>query len=273
MHTLLHIYGPFSIHSYGLAIAIGLLVFTYLMKRDPRFTKLHLNNKFISILLLAAAAAMLGGRIVFLMNQPEFYTNPLDIIAFWQPGFSILGSVLAVLLIIPFYLRRINVPIIPFLDLTAIYAPLLQSISRVGCLFAGCCFGIETTKPWAVVYTDADAAAPLNVCLHPTQIYSAILLLITFALMYFILQHIFKKPGQLICLYLMLTSTERFFVDFWRGDRLILPDSLYALSTYQYMAAAIILGASIVFAWTITLLRPSNKSTLFIIAQKIIFSK
>lgn len=252
MHTLLHIYGPFSIHSYGLAIAIAVVIFTYLVKRDSRFRTLKLDPVFSQILLVGGIAAVLGGKILFFLEQPRLFNGLSDIFTFWQPGFSVLGAILAVVVFMPWYLMRINIPALPFFDLISIYAPLLQSISRVGCFFAGCCFGLPTTKPWGIVYTDTGSSAPLDICMHPTQIYSAIILLMVFTLMYFVFQHIFKRTGQLTCLYLMLSSTERFFVDFWRGDRTVLPDSYYALSIYQIIAALVVVCAGALFAWTLT---------------------
>src|SRR5579872_3157386 len=252
MHTIPHIYGPFSIHSYGLAIAIAVLVFTYLIKQDPRFSVLKLEHLFSHILLVGTITAALGGKILFFVEQPALFTGFTDILTFWYPGFSILGAVLAVIIVMPWYLKHIKVPPLPFFDLLAIYAPLLQSISRIGCFFAGCCFGIPTSQPWGILYTDAGSAAPLYVCMHPTQIYSAIILLLIFTLMYFVFQHIFKGTGQLTCLYLILSSSERFFVDFWRGDRVIVPDSPYALSVYQLIAIFIIVSASLGFIYTFT---------------------
>jgi phosphatidylglycerol:prolipoprotein diacylglycerol transferase len=218
-HTLFTIYGPISIHSYGLMIAIGLLVFLYFIKRNPRFHALKLEGSFMGILLTGIMAGLLGGRFLFLVTAPETSQTPFDLIAFWQGGFRILGAVIAIILILPLYLSWLRVPIVPLLDLLAIYAPMLQSISRIGCFLAGCCHGIPTTHHWGIIYTDAQSAAPLYVCLHPTQLYSAIALMIIFAAMYFFFQHRFHKPGQLISTYIALVSLERFLIDFWRGDR------------------------------------------------------
>ncbi len=247
MHTLFHIYGPFAVHSYGLAIAIGLLAFTFLFRRDRRFKELNLEKHYSEILFIGIIAAILGGRILFLLSSPDIIESPLELFTFWKPGFSILGAILAVLIVLPWYLRRINVPIIKFFDLAAIYVPLLQSLSRTGCFFAGCCFGMPTSKPWGIIYTESGSAAPLYVCLHPTQLYSAISLMFIFILMYFILQYRFTKTGQLIALYLMLVSGERFLVDFWRGDRTELTALPQMFSVYQYLAAGIFIGAAIFF--------------------------
>ena len=242
-HTLMHVWGPISIHSYGVMIALGLLVFTYLIKRDPRYKKLHLKNKFSEILILGIIAALIGGRTLYLISHPQVVQSWYDIFSFWEPGFSILGAVIACILVLPFYLKKINVPVIPLLDLAAIYTPLLQSISRFGCYFAGCCYGAPSTSSWAVIYTDSGSVAPLHICLHPAQLYSSFLLFVSFILLYFVLQKIFQKTGQLLCMYVLLISTERFLVDFYRGDTLqasMLPPTF---SLYQYIALGMVITA------------------------------
>lgn len=236
MHTLLHIYGPIAIHSYGLMIAIGLLAFIYLCRRDPRFKALALAPSFSSILMVGIAAALLGGRTLYFYTYPHNYHGLTSFFAFYEGGYSILGAVIGVLAIVPAYLRYLKIPILPFLDLIGTYAPLLQSISRIGCFLAGCCYGIPTSQPWGIIYTDTQSVAPLHVCLHPTQLYSATLMLLIFAFQYFIGRRLFTKAGQMLWSYLLLASLSRFIVDFWRGDRLL--DSVL-ISENQQVAIAI----------------------------------
>ena len=138
----------------------------------------------------------------------------------------------------PFYLKKINVPIIPLFDLAAIYAPLCQSIARLGCLTAGCCYGIATNSIFAVVYTNPNTLAIYNSAIHPTQLYSSAILFGIFIFMYFIGQHICKKQGELFAMYLTLAAFERFFVDFWRADRIMIGN---CLSFHQIVALGIII--------------------------------
>ena len=149
--------------------------------------------------------------------------------------------------LIPWYLKKINVSIIPFFDLVAIFAPLLQSISRIGCFFAGCCYGIPTTSPWGISYSDTNTVAPLHLTLHPTQLYSSLALLGIFLFMYFILQHTLKKTGQLFAAYLILASTERFIIDLWRADRVLVTNILVPLSFTQVIAMGIFIFAVTIF--------------------------
>jgi len=84
--------------------------------------------------------------------------------------------------------------------------------------------------------------------LHPTQLYGTAVFLFIFILIYFILQKILLKPGQLVTTYLMLSSTERFIIDFWRADR-IFPFDFLALSFTQLIALIIFTGALIEFVF------------------------
>lgn len=239
---LLHIWGPFSIHSYGLFITLGIFAFTWLIRKHKQFTQLKLQNKFIEILMVGIISGLVGGRLLSIIVEPETFNGLLEMIAFWQGGFSVLGSVLGVLAVVPWYLKKINVPILPFFDLAAIHAALLQSIARLGCFFAGCCYGITTHLPWATTYTDPQTIAPLHVPLHPTQLYSSATLFVIFLLMYFVIQNRFKKPGQLLTIYLMLASTERFIIDFWRADRVLIGNTF---SFTQLIALGIVISSAV----------------------------
>ena len=57
-----------------------------------------------------------------------------------------------------------------------------QAVGRLGCLLAGCCYGHPTDAPWGVTFTNPLAAAnvgtPLDVSLHPTQLYESVAALV-----------------------------------------------------------------------------------------------
>lgn len=245
MHRqLLHIYGPLAIHSFGLFIVIGLIIFSALFLSDPKRAKLISTQAYFNGLSLAIIAGLVGGRLLFVLSHPEALDHWWHIFAFWMGGFSLLGGVIALLVAIPLYLKKHAIEIVPLLDLTAVYAPLLQAISRIGCFFAGCCFGKPTSGAFGVYNTQCGIASLSNRLLHPTQLYSAGALLIIFLIMYFVLEPLCKKKGQLACAYLLLMSLERFTVDFWRADRDLIP-GFSNLSIPQVVAIAIALLASV----------------------------
>ncbi len=243
---ILHIYGPFAIQWYGVTIAAGLVAFALLLHRDQRFKKLGIEEQFASLLLVGVVAGLLGGRALYLLGDADGITSLFDLINFWHGGFSVLGTILGVLAVVPAYVYYLGIPIVALMDVVAIYAPLLQSISRIGCFIAGCCYGKVTGAWWGVTYTDQSAAAPLFVRLHPTQLYSAGLLFAVFLMMYFWVQNRCRQSGQLVCAYLMLSSTERFVVDIWRADQTV-QYTVWLLSLQQLIALGIFAASAMIY--------------------------
>ena len=78
----------------------------------------------------------------------------------------------------PFFVKVKKVPFLAFADAAAPGVALGQAIGRIGCLAAGCCWGAQCTKPWAITFTNPKAGqnvgVPMGVPLHPTQLYEAV---------------------------------------------------------------------------------------------------
>ena len=244
MTTLLHIWGPLSIQAYGSMIFLGIVVFLYFLHKDPVIKPIISTTTLFDIVALGIVTGIIGGRILYILEYWNTFTSFGQIFAIWDGGFSILGTLIALLIVIPRYLKKRGIPMYPFLDRVGVYAPLTQAISRLGCFIAGCCYGIATTSCLAVTYTDPTSLAPLNAPLHPTQLYSALLLFFIFLLLYYIGQKKLKKPGQLFSAYLMLVSSQRFFVDSLRADRSLIQN---ILSLSQVCALAIFLVGLVLF--------------------------
>jgi phosphatidylglycerol---prolipoprotein diacylglyceryl transferase len=111
-------------------------------------------------------------------------------------------------------------------------------VGRLGCLAAGCCYG----KPFSlgIVYTDPLALAPLNIPLHPAQLYEAALDALLAWRLHAGLKRRGEPAGKVACGYLLGYAAIRFFVQFFRNDdagHLVL-----GLAHSQYMAAALALA-------------------------------
>ena len=117
----------------------------------------------------------------------------------------------------------------------------------LGCFAAGCCWGVPTHVPWAVTFTNRVAnelvGVPLDVPLHPTQLYEAFAEAAIFA----VLMWRFRKPhqpGALIGLYLILYGTARFLVEFVRNHE---QGNLWGgpLDTSQYISLVLVALAAV----------------------------
>jgi len=239
--VLLHIYGPLSIHAYGLCIAVGGLISFVLLSKDSKMNSLASAQTMTTLLQIILCSGFLGGRIVDMLSQPDPLQDPLFLFRFWEPGLSILGAIIGTTVSLVAYLSYKKIPLMPLLDRIALYAPLAQSFGRLGCFFAGCCYGLPATHWFSVTYVHPNNLAPLHCALHPSQLYSSLLLLCIFLFLYFVAQHKTKKTGLLLFYYLFLTGIERFLIDFIRWDRISItePYLLSFFSLHQWIAISI----------------------------------
>ena len=151
------------------------------------------------------------------------------------------GGLIAAVVMALWYLRRHRMPV---WDVTDVFAPgiaLGHVIGRLGCLFAGCCFGKPTSVPWAITFHNEYAArnvgTPLNVPLHPTQLYEAGAELLI--LVFLLVTERRGRPfaGRTFWGYLLLYGISRFIIEFFRGDS---RGTIGMFSTSQFVSLLIV---------------------------------
>jgi len=136
------------------------------------------------------------------------------------------------------FCRKYRIPILPTLDAIAPAVPLGHAFGRVGCLMAGCCYGMEVNydHPFAVIYPEISLAAPPGIPLLALQAIEAGSLF--FISMIVVTSYVTTRTkGLCLGLYLALYSILRFNLEFFRGDPI---RGLYGpFSTSQYISIAI----------------------------------
>jgi phosphatidylglycerol---prolipoprotein diacylglyceryl transferase len=237
---LLHIYGPIFLQSYGVCIALGIALYGFLLFKDKKRRVLVDDEEFHKFVTIGIVSGIIGGRLLYCLTAGP--CSFIEFFEFWQGGFAVLGSLIGVLCVIPLVLYFYKASVLACLDRAALYAPLLQAISRIGCFLAGCCFGKPTFIPWAITYTDPTCRAPLDVLLHPVQLYSAGMLVLIFCLLYG-MQSWLKKDGQLLGVYVLLMAFERFFIDFFRDDQTYSLERIPFFSDQQHIAFLLMFAA------------------------------
>ena len=116
--------------------------------------------------------------------------------------------------------------------------PLAHAIMRIGCFAGGCCYGIECSPPFGIAFTQS-IGAPNGVPLLPVQIYEAVSNIIIFLIMW----HYTKKERNWIditCLYGLMYSFVRFWIEFLRGDTI--RGFILGLSTSQFISIIIFIA-------------------------------
>ena len=177
-------------------------------------------NRIVGLGLSFVVGALIGGRIFYVLdNLKDFSGHPERI--FGLTGILMYGVVIGALMAVLIYTRFRKLSFWEIGDFIAPGAMLGLTLYRVGCIINGCCYGLPTGLPWAIVYTNPNSVAPLYTLLHPTQIYHLVLGLIAFAVLW-LLRGKLKPPGSLFLLWLALFAVTDLPVRLFRDGHTFL---------------------------------------------------
>lgn len=243
MHPILIDLGFFQLPSYGVMLAIAVLVALWTIKRRAEGAGLD-AARVVDFALWLVIWALLGAKLLLVVVEWRRYlADPAQLIGLARAGGVFLGGFIAAVVAAVVMLRRYRLPALPTFDVIAPSLALGQAIGRIGCLLAGCCWGRACDLPWAVTYNDPAAAAnlgtPLHVALHPFPVYAA---LFNFSL-FVALSWLYRRgpaPGRVFASYLIGYGIGRFLLEFTRGDEV---RGIYfggLVSTSQLITAAMI---------------------------------
>lgn len=213
----------FTLHTYGLMMALA--VFAGLLLAVRMAPRAGLSRETMwNFGVYMALAGLIGSRLMYYLAEWRYYSeNPQQLFS-WASlqagGFFHGGLILAVLLGI-WLVRREKLSFMALADAATPGIALGLAIARLGCFCAGCCWGKPTEVAWGVTFTDPYAArvvgVPLNVSLHPTQLYeSALAAILCATLLWLWRRRAF--PGQIFAAFLLLYGVGRFMLEFWRDD-------------------------------------------------------
>ena len=178
--------------------------------------------------------AIIGAKLLFiLVSMDEIIRLKLSVLAVIKGGFVFYGGLVGGLLGLLVYTRQYKMKLTPFLDIYATVLPLGHAIGRVGCFFGGCCYGIRYNGIFRVVYEQTAGQTPSGVGLLPIQLIEAIALLSLFFLQLFLFKRK-KFAGRQAWSYIVSYSIIRFFLEFFRGDKI--RGSVLWLSTSQWIS-------------------------------------
>ncbi len=224
MYPRLFTFGHITIPTYGVLVACAAIAALLLAVMLAK--KLQLDRDRVwNLGLLAIVSAIVGSKLLLIANNwSSFKESPrllLSLPALQSGGVFLGGVVLAFVVCVPYALYA-RLPLLRTMDVIAPALALGQGIGRIGCLAAGCCYGLPVPgSRWGLVFVSRFAnrttGVPLGVPLYPTQIVeSAASLLICAVLLWLLARR--HRDGEVMGAWLFLYGTARFFLEFYRGD-------------------------------------------------------
>jgi len=174
---------------------------------------------------------------------------------FWNGGLAYYGGFIGSSAMAVYLLKRDRFPFWKAADMAGFAVPLGLGFGRIGCLLAGCCFGVRTESAFGLSFPSGSPASQAQAKLgelasermvshpvHPTQIYESA---VSFAIAAFCLLYVHGRKrydGQVFVSFLGLYAIGRFVLEFWRADD---RGAMFGLSTSQLIGVAL-LGLAIV---------------------------
>lgn len=239
--------GPFTVHGYGLMIGLGfaLAVFVGCILAKKKGLS---DNDFINMAMWVLIIGFAGGKLLHIIVEFKlFLVDPMAVVG--SSGFVVYGGIITGILSVVVYCKVKKLNVLDYLDIFGAAVPINQSLGRVGCFLAGCCYGKETDSPLGVVFP-AGCCAPAGVRVLPTQIFMAVgdmIMFIVLSVFFLKTKKVYSEseqdktagaskysaPGCTASLYLVLYSVGRFIIEFFRNDE---RGAVGALSTSQFIA-------------------------------------
>jgi phosphatidylglycerol:prolipoprotein diacylglycerol transferase len=222
VHKIAFHIGSFTIHWYGVLVALGFLVGLWTASRRGLQHGFAPEKVFDAGVWLIIGT-VLGARALYVVSYwDKLMENPLhpsmpwtEIFMVQRGGLVFYGGLIGASLATLLYVWKNKLPLWKFADTLAPSIALGYAPGRLGCLMNGCCYGKPTDLPWGIHFPPGHDA--FGHAVHPTQIYDALLSLG----LYLGLAWLFRRKkfdGQVFATYLLCYAITRSTVEIFRGD-------------------------------------------------------
>lgn len=243
------LFGGIAVHTYGVMVALGFLAGLFWVTRESKRLG-QSPAKAMDLMFYIILSAIVGSRVlhVLVSERGRFFEDPLMLFKVWEGGLVFYGGLIVSLVVSVWYVKRNKMPLFLMCDVFAPAIALGHAIGRLGCFFAGCCYGrvVDHATWYTLVFpSGVNSFAPTGIPLYSTQLGESFGELFIFCLLV-VFRKYKKFDGQLISMYLMFYAVLRYSIEFFRGDT----DRGFViepwLSTSQFISLVIfVLGLSL----------------------------
>ncbi|MFC1517547.1 prolipoprotein diacylglyceryl transferase [Candidatus Margulisiibacteriota bacterium] len=214
MHPILIDLPFLKIHSYGLLMALAFGTAILYCYKNSKKSGLNISqDQILSIATFLIIFSMLGARLFYVIQYwNNFQGDWLAILLIKQrEGFVFYGGFISGMAYLIWYCGHYKIDLWKFMDFIMPAGALGYAIGRLGCFFNGCCYGMPSKVPWAVVFPHHPGELR-----HPTQIYEVLFGIGLFLLLKYWNENKKTFSGQTFLLGVGAYAVERFLVEILR---------------------------------------------------------
>jgi phosphatidylglycerol---prolipoprotein diacylglyceryl transferase len=233
--------GPLEYRWYGLIMVMAVIVGVWIFSRQLDRHGVSQHHAW-GIAVVAVPCGVIGARLFHVLDNLSFYWhNPGQIFGWQLVGLAIYGVLTGGIFGLVLYCRWKKLSVLRVLDCTALAFPVAQIIGKFANIINGDTWGNPTSLPWGFTYVNPASFIPrdlLGVPTHPTPVYEQLWLLVVVGILLHAVPRL-KIDGMAILLYLSLYSVGRFFISFFRVNKII----VLGLREAQIIALAVVVLA------------------------------
>lgn len=224
----------YSISTYTVMALLGLLAaFLLALLKNRRYFPTLSEPELVFAFVYATTGAVIGAKLfgligyVFKNYRNNNYFSIMNLSHILNGSGVFYGGLFGGFIFVLIFAKKKKIAIKRLSDLLLPSLLIFHTFGRIGCLFAGCCYGIESS--WGIV----DSSGTVRL---PVQLFEAIFVF-SFLCVIQILHPERKWKGILLPLYLVVYPIGRFFLEFLRGD---VGRGIYILSVSQWISLGLL---------------------------------
>lgn len=235
--------GPVSLKTFGLMVAIGVLVGVALAARHAR-DRGHLGDEVTRLAVVMVLTGFVGARVAWVLSHLDQIETPVDVVAVWEGGLAFTGGFLAATAVAALVLSRWpSTKRWEVADGMALGLTVGLAIGRLGCLAVGEHLGGPTDFILGMRYLGGptvEGPLEVGVAYHNTALYEALHLALLAGGLWWLLRPGRARPGTGIVVFALWYGVARLLTDFLRiHDRVVL-----GLTGAQWACLALLLAAA-----------------------------
>lgn len=220
----------FKIPTYILSFFIGVVILIILARRyaiKEKFSKYDV----LYAVIYGIIGIFLGAKLFYFLSKvPKIVTHfssfieslkndTMNTLASIFGGLVFYGGLIGAILGVYIYCRQYKISFMELSRILVPYFPLAHAFGRVGCFFAGCCFGMEYYGPLSVQFPYNELVPELSsVPRLPVQLIEAFINLIIFAILIYLRNKKRKNAMFIAGAYCLMYAVVRYTLEFFRGD-------------------------------------------------------
>jgi len=206
--------GTFEITSFGVLVALGAFIGLWMYGRE--LARSGLPNAASDAALAGVLGGLAGAKLLWSIEHAG--QEPFLSLVLSRGGMSWFGGLLGGVGTAIVMMRRQRVPLVPAIAAATPALAIGHAIGRIGCFMVGDDYGRPTTLPWGIAFP--EGLPPIDVPVHPTQLYEAAALGIV-AWLLIRWRKDGASPLAVLGRYFVLAGSIRFAIEFIRVNERI----------------------------------------------------